>query len=133
MTEPIEKDVVHGVELGIPADAQLENRRDRGACVDATPIGRIHAAHDLQQRALARPVAPHDAERFAAPDVEADAVEHLEALETGEAAEAPSRCSRTVSRRTLGIQNAFDTRVDFDERHGALHVFRRARAQPPER
>ncbi len=108
ITEPIRHTLSMRVELRIPADAQLQNRRDRGVADDPSAVRLIHAADDLQQRALAAAVAAHDPERLAAAHREADAVEHLQPLNR-RGSSMPSTCSRTVLRCTVGIQNAFDT------------------------
>ncbi len=48
---------------------------------DVAGVRRIHAADDLQQRALAAAVAAHDAERLALSHLEANPLEHLKPLE----------------------------------------------------
>ena len=73
-------DVVDRVEVGIPSDAEFEDRRHRGADVHPAGVGLVDPGHDLQQGALPAPVASHQAEAFAAPQLEADVVEHLQPL-----------------------------------------------------
>ena len=74
-------DVVDCIELRIPADAKLENRRNAGANIDIAGIDAVNAAEHLQQRALAAAVAPHDAECLAGVQFEADALERLKSIE----------------------------------------------------
>ena len=63
-------------EAGLPEAAiMLVPTRDRAA------VGLIDAGDNLQQRAFAATVAPHDAERFAVTQLEADVVEHLQQIE----------------------------------------------------
>src|SRR5438046_1125077 len=73
--------VVHGVELGIPTDAEFENRGHWRADHDGPGVRRVDAAEDLEQRALARSVAPHDRDRLAAIDLQVDLSQHAQRLD----------------------------------------------------
>ena len=61
--------------------AKLEHRCDLAADDHAAGVRPIDAAEDLQQRALATAVAPHDAQRLTAIDAEVEPVEYLQPLE----------------------------------------------------
>ncbi|MNT74157.1 hypothetical protein D3C72_2129490 [compost metagenome] len=73
-------DVLHTREFGVEAGSQLQKRGDppgdrRGSG------GRLkHAADDLEQRGLARPVAPDQRHRFPAPDRQVHVLERPELL-----------------------------------------------------
>src|SRR6185503_14957591 len=76
-----EKDVVDGIELGVPADAELEDRRDAGVDSHLAAVGGVDAAQHFEQRALARPVAPHDAERISSMEGEGHVLQHRQAID----------------------------------------------------
>ena len=64
--------------LGMEARAELEQRADAAADGDRAARGLDHAGDDLQQRRLARAVLADHAQRLAAPQLEAHAVERAE-------------------------------------------------------
>ena len=66
------------VELGIEADAELDERRHPPRHPDRPRVGPVDRRHDLQQAALARPVAPDDREEFALVDLERDPAQRME-------------------------------------------------------
>ena len=66
----VEHDVLARGQLGVEADAELDERRQPPGHADAPGVGAVDARHDLQQRALARAVAPDDPEELALVDVE---------------------------------------------------------------
>ena len=71
--DAVEDDVLARGELGVEADAELDERRDPPGHPDPARVGAVDAGEDLQQRALARAVAPDDPEELALVDVERDA------------------------------------------------------------
>ena len=68
----VERDVLAGGQLGVEPDAELDERRQAAGHPDRARVGAIDAGQHLQQRALARPVAPHDPEELAAVHVKRD-------------------------------------------------------------
>ena len=91
-------------------------------------IGRINAAQHLQQRALPRAVASHDADVSPGLHGEADVVEHLKPLHGRRLEHARTRVPGPSSRRTLGMRNALET--DWTSISGAAHQSTPPRAAP---
>ncbi len=74
----VEHDVLARRELGVEADAELDERRQPPGHADPPGVGAVDARHDLQQRALAGAVAPDDPEELALVDVEGDAAQRAQ-------------------------------------------------------
>ena len=74
----VDQHVVASGQLGVEADAQLDERGQPPAHADLAGIDRVDAGEALEQRALAAAVAPHDAEELAALDLEAHVLEGRE-------------------------------------------------------
>ena len=75
---PVEEGILAARQFAVEAHADLEQRADAAAHLDAALAGLGHAREDLEQRALARPVATDDADNIALRDLEGDIVERLE-------------------------------------------------------
>src|SRR5262245_8567433 len=69
---PEELDIVDRIQIRVPSDAKLEDRCDRGAHQDSPRVRRVNPRDDLEKRALARAVTPHQAEALTGPKLEAD-------------------------------------------------------------
>ena len=68
--------VLRAAEVGVEAEAELEQRGDAAADAEAA-LGRLRGAgEDLEQRALAGAVGADDADRLAGGDLEADVAQH---------------------------------------------------------
>src|SRR6185503_13138770 len=78
--DAVEDDVVGGGEVGVEPDAELDERRQAAPDRDRAAVDGVDAGQALQQRALARPVAPDDAEELALLDGERDVLERDEVL-----------------------------------------------------
>ncbi len=77
---PVEVDVLAPGQLRVEAGAHLQQRPHPPAYQGAA-LGRLgDAGKDLQQRGLAGAVAPDDADRLAAPDVERNVLERPDVL-----------------------------------------------------
>src|SRR5207253_1510665 len=74
----VEEDVFAPGELGIEAGAELEERGDAAAHLDAAGGRPKGAGDELEQRALAAAVAADDAERGAARELEGDVADRPE-------------------------------------------------------
>ena len=68
----VEDAVLAGGQLRVEAHAELDEGRDAAGHTDAAGVGPVDAREDLQQAALAGPVAPDDPEELALVDVEGD-------------------------------------------------------------
>ena len=115
--------VVDRVEFGVPSHAEFEDGSDRGVPDDAAAVGEIHAAHDLEQSALAAAVTAHDAQRLAATHREADAIEHLQLIEPAWLERAKHVLAHRVAPHCWNAER-FRHRFDFDHVH-------RVRDTPP--
>ena len=62
----VDADVVARVEIGVEADAELDERRQPAGDADGAGVRAVDAGEDLQQRALAASVRADDAEALAA-------------------------------------------------------------------
>ena len=74
--------VVYGVELGVPAEAQLENRRNRRTADDTPEVGLVNPGDDLQQSRFARSVATHESNTFTRLQLESDVVQDSKVAES---------------------------------------------------
>jgi hypothetical protein len=68
--DAVQRDVLAGGELGVEADAELDEGGEPAGHADPAAVGAVDAGQDLQQRRLARPVAAHDPEELAPPHLE---------------------------------------------------------------
>ena len=75
---PAQVDVLDRRVLGVEAGADLEQRRDAPVDRDRARVGLDDAGEQLEQRRLARAVAPDDADGLPVRDLERDAVERRE-------------------------------------------------------
>ena len=97
---PLRKTFSRPVNSGLKPAPSSSSAATRPRVVDA-PGGRLQrAADDLQQRRLARAVAPDDADRLAARDVEADVAQRPE-LAVVLAARAGEHLLQPVARRRV--------------------------------
>ena len=78
--DAVERDVVVGGEIGVKADAQLDERRHASVAPDPSLVGAIDAGEALQQRALAAAVAPDDAKELPGRDREGDVLQRVQLL-----------------------------------------------------
>src|ERR1019366_891725 len=80
--QPHQDSVQHAVltsgQLGVEADAELDERRDPSGHPYAAGVGAVDARHDLQQAAFARAVAPDDPEELTLVDVERDVAQRVQ-------------------------------------------------------
>ena len=76
----VQHNVVLGGEVGVESDSELDEGRHAAVDADRALVGSVDAGQALEQRALARPVAPHDAEELSRLDGEGDVVQALQRL-----------------------------------------------------
>jgi hypothetical protein len=76
--DAVDEHVVAGREIRVEADAELDERGQPPAHADRAAVDPVDAREALQQRALARAVAAHDAEELALADGEGDVVQRLQ-------------------------------------------------------
>ena len=74
----VEDDVFAGGEVGVEADAELDEGSQPSRHADRAGVGAIDARHQFQQRALAGAVAADDAEELPLLDLKGDPVERLQ-------------------------------------------------------
>ena len=95
----VEEDVLAPGEVGMEAGAELEQRADPAADVDAA-VGRLDdPGDDPQQRALARAVAADERERAAGVDLERDVAERPHVGRAGPAAQKDAALQRARAAR----------------------------------
>ena len=82
----VDDDVVARGEVGVEADAELDERRQPALHAHLAAVGPVDAGEALQQRALARAVAADDAEELALLDGDVDVAQRVELLERARAA-----------------------------------------------
>ncbi len=117
----VEDDVLARRQLGVEADAELDERRQPAGHADPAGVGAVDARHDLQQRALARAVAADDPEELALVDVERDVRAARAARGSSPRANGCSARSLSVSTRWSGMRKVFSTPAGLDD-HGRLSV-----------
>ena len=93
--DPVEDHVVARREVRVEADAELDERRHPAVDPDLAARRLVDAGDQLEQRALARAVAPDDAEELALLDREGDVADRVEAVERAPA----ERVQRTLLER----------------------------------
>ena len=117
----VEHDVLARGQLRVEADAELDERRQPSRDPDAPGVGAVDARHDLQQRALARAVAPDDAEELALVHVERDPPQRLQLA----VAAARERVQRALLERVDPVLRDAEGLVEpaglDDDRRSAAH------------
>jgi hypothetical protein len=108
-------------EVGVEADAELDERRQAPGHMDRARVNPVDAGDALEQRALARAVATDDAEELALEHLEVDPVENVELVE----AVASKRVDRALLERVHTIFGQAEALVqlmhpdrDLARRHG---------------
>ena len=76
--DAVELDVLAGGQLGVEADAELDERRQPAGHPDPPGVGAVDAGQHFEQRALARPVTTDDPEELALVHLEVDSAQRLE-------------------------------------------------------
>ena len=79
----VQEHVLAAGQLGMKPDAELDHRRDPRVPRDEQAPARrpVNGGDELQERALARSVAPDQADRFAAVDPQRDLLQRPELLD----------------------------------------------------
>ena len=81
----VDHHVVAGGEVGVEADAQLDERRQPPPDAQLAGVDAVDPGEALQERALAAAVAPDDPEELAFRDLHADVVDRLKHVERARA------------------------------------------------
>ena len=113
---PLIADVVAGVELGVEADAELDEGREQAVDADGAAVCAVDAGEDLQQRALAAAVRADDAEELALLDRERDVVERALRLVCRRGRNGCRKCSLNVVRCSCGSRNVLRDADDLERR-----------------
>ena len=113
--DPVEHDVVARGEVGVEADAQLDEGRQAPVHPDPAAVDAVDPGQALQQRALAAAVAPGDPEELALAHVEGDVVERLEGLVAG----AAQRVERALLERVRALLRHTEGLADRARRRSA--------------
>ena len=99
----VDADVVACRQLGIEADAELDEGREQAIHRHASRIGDVDSGQDPEQRALPAAVRPDDPEELSLLDLEADASERLVAF----VGHAPERMQEVLlEERPLLVRDA---------------------------
>ena len=118
----VEKQVLASGELRMEADAELDHRRDPGVARDQqAAAGRpVNRGDALQERALARAVAPDQANRFAPSDPQRDILQRPELLDrlAPVAVQQAEEADLQLDRGVVPEQEPFGELLRFDDRHG---------------
>ena len=77
----VDLDVVAGRQVGVEADPELDERRQPARHLELALIGPVDPSQALQERALARAVAPDDPEELPLHHLERDTVQDVELME----------------------------------------------------
>ena len=105
----VDADVVARGQLGVEADAELDERRQEAVDAHRARVLTVDAGEDLQQRALAASVRPDDPEELALVDRERHVVEARAAARTSRRRNGWRKCSFNVVSCWCGSMKAFVT------------------------
>jgi hypothetical protein len=116
--DAVEDDVVGGGEVGVEADAELDEGRQPAPDRDRPAVDRVDARQALQQRALARAVASDDPEELALLDLEGDVAQRDEVL----GVPAAQRVQRALLERVDALRGHAEALADVLDQDGGLGV-----------
>ncbi len=115
--DPVERDVVEGGQIGVEADAQLDEGGHSAVAPDLSLVGAVDARQALQQRALAAAVAPDDAEELPGLDREGDVLQRLQLFVAG----ASQRVKSPLLERVAAFLGDLEALLDsLGDQRGAM-------------